>query len=479
MFEQLISYQAGRRPEAVALIHGEDRFSFTRMAADIGRCAAWLETLDLPLDALALICTPHPYLHWVLSLALEQAGVVSTVSAAVGEIARDVSLLKAQVLFTSALPGAPPPVPTYLIDQAWIDGLWAYQPTRACRRPRGKDDPCRIIVTSGTTGSPKKILLTRAMIDERIQNLIMSGFYSRPDLTAASIIGLGSVGGFLTRLRCWAEGGTMCEPPVGATWPELLSANGVNLLRLAPAHLQALLRDLPEDFTPRPDLILGLMGGSISPILAAETRRRLTGNIVLNYGATEVGTVAVGRLPTHGGADAAAGFICPWAEVEVVGKDGGRVADGEIGELRIRAGDMSDGYLDNPEASAAMFRDGWFWPGDLGFVSAAGQLTVVGRTDDLMNMGGTKFLGSQLEALVLRVEGVQDAAAFLAPDDAGLDAPHIAYVADDDLDLTPLRMVFTRALGREARLLRVDSIPRNAMGKTQRDRLRQLLDGLG
>nr|QQZ49122.1 hypothetical protein JKL49_18465 [Phenylobacterium glaciei] len=136
-----------------------------------------------------------------------------------------------------------------------------------------------------------------------------------------------------------------------------------------------------------------------------------------------------------------------------------------------------DGYLDNPEGSEARFRDGWFWPGDLGAVSAAGVLQVMGRTDDLMNIGGSKFLAGRLEALVLRVDGVLDAAAFVAPDEQQLDAPHVAYVANDELDLTPLRMIFTQALGREARLLRVLEIPRNAMGKIQRDVLRgQLSD---
>ena len=131
--------------------------------------------------------------------------------------------------------------------------------------------------------------------------------------------------------------------------------------------------------------------------------------------------------------------------------------------------------MDDPQATAQMFRDGWFWPGDLGVIDDCGLLRVVGRTDDLMNVGGAKFLASRLEALVLAVEGVCDAAVFLAPDADGLDAPHVAYAAADGLDLTALNRVIEGALGRPARLLRVAETPRNAMGKIQRDGLRRML----
>ncbi|MDO8378907.1 class I adenylate-forming enzyme family protein [Phenylobacterium sp.] len=475
MFEQLISYQAGQQPDGVALVHGEDSFTFGRMAADIGRCAAWLATLDLPLDARALLSTPHPYLHWVLTFALEQSGLVSASSAAVGDIPRDVALLEPQVLFASVLPEGPLKVPTHRIDQAWIDALWAYPPSSARRRRRGKDDPCRIIVTSGTTGSPKKILLTREVIDVQTGALLFNQLYVRPRLRAAATVGAGSIGGLKTSLLCWAQGGTMCHPGPGTGWAGALGALDLNLIRLAPHHLQTLLRALPDDFAPMPDLIVGVIGGSISKALAEETRVRLSGNIVVNYGSTEAGATALGRLTDMEGAEDAAGFVCPWAEVQIVGPDGEVLPPGQMGEIRIGGSGLAGGYMDDPEATAQMFRDGWFWPGDLGMIDDRGLLRVVGRTNDLMNVGGAKFLASRLEALVLAVEGVCDAAAFLAPDADGLDAPHLAYVAADGLDLAPLTLVFERSLGRQARLLRVAQVPRNAMGKIQRDRLRQML----
>lgn len=475
MFERLIAFQASQRPDAVAIETARHQFTYAELAGDIARCANWLTKLNLPVGARAVLHLQHTYLHWVLTFGLEAVGVVTASSATPEALPGDVALLKAGVCFIGERPASPLGAPFHVIDGAWLRGLEAYPLTYAGfagSGRRGADDPCRIVVTSGTTGTPKKILLTRGMIDRRTTNSMLSKGYAKPNLRAISNIGVGSIGGFMLALACWALGGTLCHHDSSVSWAESLTRLNIDVFLLAPYHLQQLLRALPEDFVPHPDLTLCIGGGSLSKPLAADARQRLSRNILVSYGSTETGSVALGHLELMSGGEDAAGFVFPWAEVEVVSPDGVVLAPGEVGEVRIRGDELVDGYLDNPEGSEARFRDGWFWPGDLGTVSAAGVLTVLGRTDDLMNIGGSKFLAGRLEALILRVDGVLDAAAFLAPDEQQLDAPHVAYVANDDLDLTPLKMVFSRALGREARLLRVLEIPRNAMGKIQRDLLR-------
>lgn len=475
MFERLIAFQASQRPDAVAIETAVQQFTYADLAVDIARCANWLTKLGLPVGARAVLNLQHPYLHWVLTFGLEAVGVVTASTATAQAVPGDVALLKAEVLFTGETPVEPAGVPHHVIDAAWLRELEAYPLTYAGfagARRRGLDDPCRIVVTSGTTGTPKKILLTRGMIDRRTTNSMLSKGYAKPNLRAISNIGVGSIGGFMLALACWALGGTLCHHDDSVSWAESLTRLRIDVFLLAPYHLQLLLRALPDDFVPHPDLTLCIGGGSLSKPLAADARQRLSRNILVSYGSTETGSVALGHLDLMTGGEDAAGFVFPWAEVEVLGPDGAVLPPGQVGEVRIRGDELVEGYLDNPEGSEARFRDGWFWPGDLGAVSAAGVLQVLGRTDDLMNIGGSKFLAGRLESLILRVEGVLDAAAFLAPDEQWLDAPHLAYVANDDLDLTPLKIIFARALGREPRLLRVLEIPRNAMGKIQRDLLR-------
>jgi acyl-coenzyme A synthetase/AMP-(fatty) acid ligase len=199
----------------------------------------------------------------------------------------------------------------------------------------------------------------------------------------------------------------------------------------------------------------------------------------VNYGATETGTVAIGALADMPGSETAAGFVCPWADIEILDPAGVPVSTGQVGEIRIRSPAMTHGYLDDPADVSGMFRDGWFCSGDLGFVDARGLLHIEGRTNDLMNIGGSKFLAPSLESLVIGLPGVMDAAAFVAPDEDGLSVPHLAYVAGPNFDLDAVHDSTRRAVGgHELRLIEVRAIPRNAMGKVRRHQLQALVRSL-
>jgi acyl-CoA synthetase (AMP-forming)/AMP-acid ligase II len=135
-----------------------------------------------------------------------------------------------------------------------------------------------------------------------------------------------------------------------------------------------------------------------------------------------------------------------------------------------------NGYLESPEETARYFRDGWYYPGDLGTMDEEGTLRVRGRTDELMNIGGVKYLPSEIETVVLGCEGVRDAAAFAAKDAQGLDRLHVIYIADQDLDPDLIREAVARGdpyLSAHVEVARAPSIPRNAVGKVERVRLRE------
>ena len=286
---------------------------------------------------------------------------------------------------------------------------------------------------------------------------------------------MASLAGIQVALLCWTRGGTVCRHDARGSWAKTLKDLAIDFMVTSPYHLQVLLRDLPEDFAPDPHLIVGIGGGSLSKPLALECRRRLSPNIVITYGATETGGVTVGHIDSLEGAEDSAGFLNPWATAQVLDDQGMVLPPGEIGELRIGGDQVVSGYLDDPVGTTAYFKDGWFYPRDLAMLTSEGRLTVLGRVDDLINIGGTKFVASRLETRVLKIPGVLDAAAFAAPDEQGLDAPHVAYVCEAGFDRAGLEAVFTDILERPPRLLKLDTIPRNPMGKIQRNVLRDLV----
>ena len=120
-------------------------------------------------------------------------------------------------------------------------------------------------------------------------------------------------------------------------------------------------------------------------------------------------------------------------------------------------------------------RDGWFYSGDVGSVSADGVVLVAGRTNDVMNIGGNKYLPEAIEEVALTCAGIRDAAVFLVPDKHGVEAPWIAVVRGEGHQpgelVSKLAARWSQLAG--IRVVVVTEIPRNQMGKIDRLTLRQ------
>src|SRR5262249_52790959 len=115
------------------------------------------------------------------------------------------------------------------------------------------------------------------------------------------------------------------------------------------------------------------------------------------------------------------GSVLPRVQVEVVDEHNQPLPFGEVGQIRVKTDCMVDGYVDDPEATRRKFRNGWFYAGDLGVVHGTHRLQVTGRSDDLMNIGGSKFSPSALEDLVLKSVDVGDVGVCSIPDADGLE----------------------------------------------------------
>ena len=138
---------------------------------------------------------------------------------------------------------------------------------------------------------------------------------------------------------------------------------------------------------------------------------------------------------------------------------------------------MISGYLneDLTGGACSSVRDGWFYSGDVGSVSADGLVLVAGRANDVINIGGNKYMPQAIEEAALSCAGVSDAAAFSVPDRLGVEAPCIALVRSDDYKPGEV-LARVKARWPELGALQVTvtaAIPRNQMGKIDRLKLRQ------
>lgn len=326
----------------------------------------------------------------------------------------------------------------------------------------------RIAFSSGTTGRPHAIALGRAMeafMDASIDIWFLGG----PTLTLMDTGTAWGFGEFFLTVKAGQP--YLCAGGAdGAAIARLAERAGVRTIKGSPAQIVALVDALEAQGRTIPSIETVIVAGTVMPAGAAERMRRAAdGCLVLGtYGSTEAGGATTRLAESDDPFDA--GHVVPGSVVEIVDEDDRPLPTGATGRIRHRSPGMAHGYLGDPAASAAAFRDGWFYPGDLGRFRPDGGLTLTGRESELINAGGVKLDPSMLDLAALRQPGVTDACGFGYDRASGVLGIGLAVVAREDLDTALLLAALRAELGPAAPTLiaRVDAVPRNAMGKPMR-----------
>jgi malonyl-CoA/methylmalonyl-CoA synthetase len=215
--------------------------------------------------------------------------------------------------------------------------------------------------------------------------------------------------------------------------------------------------------------------------LLAETHRQWrdrTGHAILErYGMTETGMNTSNpyegpRVP------GSVGLPLPGVELRIADSKGNALPQGEIGMIEVRGPNVFQGYWRMPEKTAAEFRqDGFFMTGDLGTIDGQGYIRIVGRDKDLIISGGFNIYPKEVESLIDELPGVEESAvvglphqdfgegvtAFIVRKDAGLSERDVLNALAETLARFkhPKRVIF------------LDQLPRNTMGKVQKSLLRE------
>lgn len=471
MFDRLITDFARQTPNALAAVSVDGFVTYRDFDATIDRCAAALAEANPPRSGLAGIAVSDRYTHWVILIALARLGITTT---SYLSVMRDMMepLLKPDFVITDDPDNADEARrPRILrIPKDWL-AIVAKRPH--VRMPRPKIDPdglSRISTSSGTTNVPKKFGISWKSVESRIMEGAVAGAITGAMARPMALMGpefLPYPGTIIT----WCVGGTVAfggDDPFTAA-KSLNYLKPTNLL-LAPIQLKALLDALPPDFSPIPGLWLTLSGAHTPRAVRDEARLRLASNLAVIYGTTEAGMIAIHR-DTEKLDDADVGWISSWANVEIVDDAHHPVGPDTLGRIRLRGTNVIERYLDDDEANAKFFRDGWFYPGDVGRLTPEGRLRVEGRTDEMMNFGGASFMPHVIEGAVMACAGVADAAAFAMPDKNGFDAPWIAIVRREGLKEQDIAKALMLPGLPPAHVVWVDEIPRTATGKAHRDQL--------
>lgn len=451
MFDGYIRDHARWTPRAPAVVTPAGAISYARFDADVERVAGHLARQGVsPASGVVAIAVDHAYIHLAAMAALARLGVASAPAADPGA---DLALTD---LGPDPLAGEPRAAPVLRLD---LDAIG------------------RVMLSSGTTAVPKRVGMSWRRIE--IGNHATLRTYGAGRTGAyIPVTGVDTLLGFGQVICAWSCGAAVAAGFGLSDLPVALETLPAGVVGLTPRHLRALLDLLPPGFRPQPQWRLCVAGALLPLPLAREAMARLTPDVRIIYGSTECSLIAVGHaagLEDHPGQ---VGITPAGALVELVDDQGRPVPEGDVGEIRITAERMTQGYLDDPAATAERFRDGWFHTRDLGRRLPDGRLVLEGRADDRLNLaGGGKLMPQAIEAAAFAFDGVTDCAAFAVPDPAdGFDRCWLAVVAAPSLDRDALADHLARRPDLPPpRLAWIDEIPRNAMGKVERSKLRDLL----
>jgi O-succinylbenzoic acid--CoA ligase len=229
--------------------------------------------------------------------------------------------------------------------------------------------------------------------------------------------------------------------------------------------------------------VLLLGGAAAAPELL--TRALAAGYPVCpTYGLTESCSQVATAAPPPVGATCASPML-PLRGTELrIDLDGRDAPPGTPGEIVVRGPTVMQGYLHDPQSTARALREGWLYTGDIGCLDGEGGLRVLDRRTDLIVSGGEIVYPAEIEAVLLEHPSVVDAGVASVPD-GDLGARVVAWVvaapgmAPDAAALQ--RHCRSRLAGfKQPREFRyVDALPRNAAGKLQRSRLRELRTNRG
>jgi acyl-CoA synthetase (AMP-forming)/AMP-acid ligase II len=365
-------------------------------------------------------------------------------------------------------------------------GLRALTAGRAPTAPGSvdEDDLADVLYTSGTTGRPKGVELTHAndvaVALEFEQAMGLTG----DDVFQSAIPYSTSTGVHTNPLPCLAAGAHLVIEPAFDQHRvfDVSAAFRATTYLAAPSMLHLVLRDV--DVSRRPSSLRHLLfGGSVMNAVTLERLAHAFDGCALTnlYGQTEAGPGGTVCKPEH--ILAKPGSIGNqgmgrWTEFAVWRDDGSRAAADELGEIVLRSPTVMRGYRGDPAQTAEALAGGWLHTGDLGVVDADGFLFYADRKKDLVIRGGMNVATAEVESVLMSFPGVADVAVIgvehevlgedvlavvVAPEPIEVDAllSHARTMLADYK--TPRRVVF------------VDELPRNSMGKVLKRELRASL----
>lgn len=464
-FLDWILFQAKANPRKMAMALPDRAVTYAMLATGVACVADQARRQGLRPGDLVALSVDDPIRHMVLASGLFGAGVTAAASVfdAIEMEERNVKAVLSAQFNRHSL------IRQIVVDDEWFSSSANPAPPIS---PFGENDIFRIAFSSGVTGRPKGVGLTAAIIERRnAQRMAMSASIGCDRwLILPSVVGNW---GFRAALQVLCAGGMACfaRTPVEAL--HMADLFGAHYIVASTHQLHELLEIHGADpIGANTVRAIEVSGSVMSLARLQEAARRFGARILVNYGSTESGVVAYGWLDAMRDVPGAAGFLAPWAQVEIRNQDGEPCPCGVEGEVYLRTASRARYVADASEDASG---GGWFRPGDRGWLEEDGLLVISGRANEIINAGGLKIAPEKIEQMLAMRPEITDAAAVAVRGSSGMDEIWLAIVSPQALDESELIAWCGRQGILIKRAARIAAIPRSATGKIMREDVRRSL----
>lgn len=469
---QHLLHWSRRAPRTVAVIERDRCYTYGDLAHGVVQYVGALRASGVGPGMLVGLRCDHRYLHLALILACDVIGVTSVSLSGVDVTERDEILDHCDFLCVyGSAQGLERSTGLLHLTQATIDRIGRMPVTAdvlsMLDTRRADDDLVRLVRTSGSTGRAKVMPLTQANLTRMIRRTRALGDALGYDRHFINLYGFTLRSAFIEAAIALSAGCTIVSSHLETVFTDLDRFESTRMT-LVPRDAVLMLEARPPDWTGPRRCKLYISGGT----LPAEAYRRLTHEIVTDlhfvYGTIETHWLA--RLDAAG-----TGAIMEDVDIRIVDDAGRALPPGSAGLIEARTPLMVDGYLWNPAATEAAFIDGWYRTSDVGTMPAPGTLIVLGRADNMLNIGGVKVPPEPLEARIRALDGVRDAVLLASPGALGMNELTVVLEAGPSGLPATVRDGLTRILAPVARTFRLrvePALPRTLTGKVRREAIR-------
>ncbi|HTD05408.1 malonyl-CoA synthase [Undibacterium sp.] len=342
------------------------------------------------------------------------------------------------------------------------------------------EDMAAILYTSGTTGRSKGAMLTHDNLASNALVLKEAWHWQKNDVLLHTLPLFHVHGLFVASHGALLNGSKMIFLPKFDAAQVMRYLARSTVFMGVPTYYVRLLQEPGLDQAACANIRLFISGSAPLLLDTFNEFTRRTGHTILErYGMSET-TMQVSN-PYHGQRKGGTvGLPLPGVDVRVVKPDNSACATDEIGDIQVKGPNVFQGYWRMPEKTAEEFTaDGYFRTGDVGRFDSGGYLSIVGRSKDLIISGGYNVYPKEIESFIDEMDGVLESAIIGVPHAEFGEAVTAVIVLKPNADLSEAGVI-ARLKAEIAnfkvpkRVYFVDELPRNTMGKVQKNVLREL-----